>query len=134
VLEKELAAIQLNVDAVVAVSHAVLGWMVRRRSGAIVNLASVVAVPAFRRLCGRQSLHSFVHRSAGRRGQALGCTSFSGLSESGQNRDERLFSKSGALGKLPSLSAEEIVRTALAALEGRDVVKIVGWPNRMLVF
>ena len=40
----------------------------------------------------------------------------------------------GLLGKVPSLSADEIVRTALRAVEAGRVVKIVGWLNRMLVF
>lgn len=40
----------------------------------------------------------------------------------------------GLLGKLPSLSADQIVRTALRAVEGGRVVKIVGWLNQMLVF
>jgi short-subunit dehydrogenase len=40
----------------------------------------------------------------------------------------------GILGKLPSLSADEIVRSALRALESGRVVRIVGWLNRMLVF
>jgi short-subunit dehydrogenase len=45
-----------------------------------------------------------------------------------------VFSRNeGVLGKLPSLSAEQIVYTALRGMEGRSVVKIVGWPNRMLV-
>ena len=40
----------------------------------------------------------------------------------------------GLLGKLPSLTGDEIVLTALKALESGRVVKIVGWLNRMLVF
>ena len=40
----------------------------------------------------------------------------------------------GLLGKLPSLSADKIVRTALSAVERGRVVTIVGWLNRMLVF
>ena len=40
----------------------------------------------------------------------------------------------GLLGKLPSLSADEIVRTALHAIERGRVVRIVEWLNWMLVF
>jgi uncharacterized protein len=40
----------------------------------------------------------------------------------------------GLLGKLPSLSVDQIVSTALRAVEAGRVVKIVGWLNRMLVF
>jgi hypothetical protein len=40
----------------------------------------------------------------------------------------------GLLGKLPSLSADQIVATALRGIEDGNVVKIVGWPNGMLIF
>jgi short-subunit dehydrogenase len=46
-----------------------------------------------------------------------------------------VFSRNeGLLGKLPSLSPEQIVKAALRGVEGGNVVRIVGWPNRMLVF
>src|SRR5262249_5789760 len=40
-LDHELGALKLNVDAVVRLTHEVLGGMVQRKSGAILNLASV---------------------------------------------------------------------------------------------
>src|SRR5215471_4889541 len=46
-IEQELGEIRLNVSAVVSLTDAVLGEMVRRRSGAIINLASVVAFQPF---------------------------------------------------------------------------------------
>src|SRR5262245_46795761 len=42
-LDQEMGAVRLNVVAVVALTHQVLGEMVRRGSGAVINLASVVA-------------------------------------------------------------------------------------------
>ena len=46
-----------------------------------------------------------------------------------------VFSKNeGLLGNLPSLSPDRIVEAALRGIELGSVVKIVGWPNRMLVF
>ena len=46
-----------------------------------------------------------------------------------------VFSRNeGLLGKLPSLSANEIVSSALRSLESGRVVRIVGWLNGLLVF
>ena len=46
-LERELAEIRLNVNALVTLTHAVLARMLPRGSGAIINLASVVAFQPF---------------------------------------------------------------------------------------
>jgi len=40
----------------------------------------------------------------------------------------------GLLGKLPSLGADEIVRSAFRAFESGRAVRIVGWLNGMLIF
>jgi short-subunit dehydrogenase len=46
-LDAERRALQLNVAAVITLTHALLPEMVRRRHGAIINLASVVAFQPF---------------------------------------------------------------------------------------
>jgi short-subunit dehydrogenase len=46
-LEQELGAIRLNVHAVLTLTHAVLGEMLKRRRGAIINVASLVAFQPF---------------------------------------------------------------------------------------
>src|SRR5262245_22565792 len=46
-MDRESAAIRLNVEAVVKLSHCVLQTMVRERRGAIINVASVVAFQPF---------------------------------------------------------------------------------------
>ena len=46
-LDCEMAAIRLNVDAVVRLTHNVLRGMAHRRRGAIINLASVVGFQPF---------------------------------------------------------------------------------------
>jgi short-subunit dehydrogenase len=135
--ERELAEIRLNVDAVVTLTHAVLARMLPRRSGSIINLASVVAFQPFPRFAVYAASKAFVLsfteavaeevRGSGVRVMAL-CP--------GSARTKMdVFSKNeGLLGKLPSLSADQIVATALRGIEDGSVVKIVGWPNRMLVF
>src|SRR5262249_25065180 len=40
-LEQELGSIRLNISAVMSLTYAVLGEMLRRRSGAVINLASI---------------------------------------------------------------------------------------------
>jgi len=46
-LQQEMGAIRLNLHAVVTLTHAVLGEMLQRRRGAIVNVASIVAFQPF---------------------------------------------------------------------------------------
>lgn len=136
-LEKELSAIRLNVDAVMTLTHAVLGEMLPRGNGAIINVASVVAFQPFPHFAVYASSKAFVLsftealaeevKGSGVRVLAL-CP---GAAKTEMN----VFSNNeGLLGKLPSLSADQIVRTALRAVEGGRVVKIVGWLNQMLVF
>jgi uncharacterized protein len=136
-LEKEFSAIRLNVDAVMALTRAVLGEMLRRRNGGIINISSVVAFQPFPHFAVYAASKAFVLsftealaeevKGSGVRVLAL-CP---GAAKTEMN----VFSHNeGLLGKLPSLSADRIVRTALRAVEGGRVVKIVGWLNQMLVF
>ena len=136
-LEQELVAVRLNVDAVMTLTHAVLGEMLRRGDGAIINIASVVAFQPFPHFAVYAASKAFVLsftealaeevKGSGVRVLAL-CP---GAAKTEMN----VFSHNeGLLGKLPSLSADQIVRTALRAVEGGRAVKIVGWLNRMLVF
>src|SRR5215472_18768100 len=63
-LNREIAAIELNVQAVVKLTHGALQGMVRRKRGAILNLASVVAFQPFSALCcvrGNKGFRSFLH-------------------------------------------------------------------------
>lgn len=136
-LEQELSAIRLNVDAVMTLTHTVLRDMLRRGNGAIINIASIVAFQPFPHFAVYAASKAFVLsftealaeevRGSGVRVLAL-CP---GAAKTEMN----VFSHNeGLLGKLPSLSADQIVRTALRAVEGGRVVKIVGWLNQMLAF
>jgi short-subunit dehydrogenase len=136
-IEKELASIRLNVDAVVALTHAVLGGMLQRRSGAIVNLASVVAFQPFPHFAvyaaGKAFVLSFTEALAEEvKGTGVRILA---LCPGAAKTEMNAFSHNeGLLGMLPSLTAGQIVQAASAALEGGRVVKIVGWLNAMLVF
>jgi short-subunit dehydrogenase len=136
-LGQELAEIGLNVNAVVVLTHAVLAEMRPRKRGAIINVASVVAFQPFPHFAVYAASKAFVLsftealaeelKGSGLRIMAL-CPGAAKTEMSVFSRNE------GLLGKLPSLSAEQIVEAALRGLEGANVVRIVGWPNRMLVF
>jgi short-subunit dehydrogenase len=136
-LGRELAEIGLNVNAVVALTHAVLAEMRPRKRGAIINVASVVAFQPFPHFAVYAASKAFVLsftealaeelKGSGLRIMAL-CPGAARTEMSVFSRNE------GLLGKLPSLSAEQIVEAALRGMEGGNVVRIVGWPNRMLVF
>jgi short-subunit dehydrogenase len=136
-LEEELGTIRLNVEAVITLTRAVLGEMLRRGRGAIINISSVVAFQPFPHFAVYGASKAFVLsftealaeevKGSGVRVLAL-CP---GAAKTEMN----IFSHNeGLLGKLPSLSADQIVRTALRAVEGGRVVKIVGWFNQILVF
>ena len=137
VLEREIAEIGLNVNAVVTLTHAALAQMLPRKHGAIMNLASVVAFQPFPHFAVYAASKAFVLsftealaeelRGSGVRIMAL-CPGAAKTEMSVFSHNE------GLLGKLPSLTADQIVGTALRAIEGGSVVKIVGWLNRMLVF
>jgi len=136
-LERELGSIRLNVDAVVTLTQAVLGKMLERRTGAIINLASVVAFQPLPHFSAYAATKAFVLsfteglaeevKGSGVRILAL-CPGAAKTEMTDFSRNE------GLLGRLPSLTADEIVRTALAALRGGRVVVIVGWLNAALVF
>jgi len=136
-LEQELSAIRVNVNAVVTLTHAVLGAMLPRRSGSIINLASVVAFQPFPHFAVYAASKAFVLSFTDALAEE---TKGSGvrilaLCPGAAKTEMNVFSHNeGLLGKLPSLSADDIVRTALRALEGRRVVKMVAWLNGMLVF
>jgi short-subunit dehydrogenase len=136
-LERELAEIYLNVTALVSLTHAVLARMRPQKRGAIINLASVVAFQPFPHFAVYAASKAFVLSFTEALAQELSGSGLRimALCPGAAKTEMSVFSKNqGLLGKLPSLNADQIVATALRGIEGGSVVKIVGWPNRMLVF
>jgi len=136
-LDQELAAIRLNIEAVMTLTHAALGGMLRSRNGAIINIASVVAFqpfPHFAVYAASKAFVLFFTEALAEEVKGSGVRVLA-LCPGAAKTEMNVFSHNeGLLGKLPSLSADQIVRTALRAVEGGRVVKIVGWLNQMLVF
>src|SRR5262249_49439030 len=115
----------------------VLPAMVRSGSGAIVNVASVVAFQPFPHFAVYAATKAFVlsftealaEEVKGTRVRVLA------LCPGAARTEIAVFAHNpGLLGRLPSLDAEQIVAAALRALDGGRVVEVVGWINKMLVF
>ena len=136
-LDKEIGAIRLNVEAVVSLTHEVLRGMVRRRRGAVINLASVVG------------FQPFPHFAVYAAGKAFVLSFSEALAEEVKGTGIRILAlcpgsvateidvfahNEGLLGKLPSLTAEQVVKAGLRALDHGRVVKVVGGLNQFLPF
>jgi short-subunit dehydrogenase len=136
-LEHELNSIRLNVTAVVTLTQAVLGEMLRRRAGAIINLASVVAfqpLPHFAVYAATKAFVLSFTEAVAEEVKGSGVRILALCPGAAKTEMTDFSHNEGLLGKLPSLTADEIVRTALRALQGGRVVAIVGWLNATLVF
>jgi short-subunit dehydrogenase len=136
-LDREIGEIRLNIDAVVTLTHAVLPGMVQRKRGAIINLASVVAFQPFPHFAVYAATKAFVLsftealavevKGTGVRVMAL-CPG------SVATEIDVFAHNAGLLGKLPSLTAKQVVKSGLQALNDGRVVKVVGGLNRFLPF
>lgn len=137
ILDSEIAAIKLNVDTVVKLTHGVLPGMVCRKRGAIVNLASVVAFQPFPHFAVYAANKAFVLSFTEALAEEIKGTGVRilALCPGSVATELDVFAHNeGPLGKLPSLTAEQVVKTGLRALEKGRVVRVVGGFNHMLPF
>jgi short-subunit dehydrogenase len=131
--------LDVNVRAVVELTHAFLPGMRARRRGRIVNVASNAAFQPVPFLTVYAATKAFVLsfseglfeelRGSGVRVQAL-CpgvtdTEFLDVAQTG----EHLLAR-----KMPALSADEVVSASLHALGRGRVLVVSGWSNRLLGF
>ena len=136
-LDREIAEIKLNVEAVVRLTQRVLRPMVKRQHGAVINLASVVGFQPFPHFAVYAATKAFVISFTEALAEELRGTGVRILAlcpGSVKTEIDVFAHNEGLLGKLPSLTAEQVVKTGLRALEKGRVVKIVGWLNRFLPF
>jgi len=134
-VERELACIRLNVEAVVELTHRLLPGMVARKRGTILNIASVIAfqpVPYFATYAATKAFVlsytesvAYELRGSGVRVVAV-CpgpvtTEFEAIS--GNSKFQR---------SVPSLTPEAVVSAALRAGERGKIVAVVGFVNRLL--
>ena len=133
-IERQLAMVELNVVALVRLTHAALGAMVERGDGAIVNVASLAAFQPLAKsavyAAGKAFVLSFTEavahesRGSGVRFQAL-CPGFTRTDFHSVNDYD--------VSRLPGFvwqSVEQVVDTSLGALGGRVVV-VPGLLNRL---
>jgi len=136
-LDCEMAAIRLNVDAVVRLTHNVLQGMAHRRRGAIINLASVVGFQPFPHFAVYAATKAFVLSFTEALAEELRGTGVRllALCPGTVKTEIDVFAHNeGLLGKLPSLTAEQVVKAGLRALDHGRVVKVVGGLNQFLPF
>jgi short-subunit dehydrogenase len=134
--EKELESIRVNVEALYALTRAILPAMVARKRGGIINVASIVAFQAIPYWTTYAATKAFV-LSFGeglayelRHSGVRVVTVCPGFTKTG------LYTTSGVPGLagklLPFATPEEVVRVALAAYDAGRVIRIVGVTNRLV--
>jgi len=132
-----IKAIRLNVDAVVKLTHEALRMMVPTGHGAVINLASVVAFQPFPHFAIYAATKAFVlsfTEAIAQEVKANGVRVLA-LCPGAARTEMEMFSRNeGLLGKMPSLTPEQVVTSALRALDKRRVIKVVGLFNQALVF
>lgn len=134
-LDRELEMIQLNVRSLVDLTHRFLGPMRERKRGAIINVASTAAFQAVPYMATYAATKAFVlsfsealwdeNRSHGVHVMAL-CP---GVTETN-------FFQAAGIDRPPMRTvetAEDVVETALRALERRKSTVISGWTNLLTV-
>src|SRR5215469_14131567 len=130
-----IGEIRVNVEAVVKLTRYVLGPMVRRRGGAVINLASVVGFQPFPHFAVYAATKAFVLSFTEALAEELKGTGVRILAlcpGSVATEIDVFAHNEGLLGKLPSLTAEQVVKTGLQALGNGRVVKVVGRLNQFL--
>ena len=132
-----MKATRLNIDAVVRLTHEVLCVMISKGHGAVINVASVVAFQPFPHFAVYAASKAFVLSFTEAVAEEVKNTGVRvmALCPGAARTEMEMFSHNeGLLGKLPSLTPEQVVKSALRALDNWRVVKIVGLFNALLVF
>src|SRR5262249_10709567 len=136
-VEEEVGEIRLNVEAAVKLTHAVLRSMVKRKRGAIINVASVVAFQPFPHFAVYAATKAFVLSWSEALAEEVKGTGVRvlALCPGSVATDMEMFAQNeGLLGKLPSLTAKQVVKAGLEAVSDGSAVKVVGGLNRFLPF
>lgn len=132
---EQTAMIRLNIEALVNVTHGVLKGMLERKLGAILNLASVLAFQPLPHFAVYAASKAFVLSFTEALAEEVKGTRVHVLALCpGAVRTEiDLFAHNpGPLGRLPSLTAEQVVKAGMRALDRGVVVRVVGGLNQFL--
>ena len=136
-LERELEQIQLNVVALVELTHRLAGGMAARRRGGIINVASTVAFQPNPYFATYGATKAFVlsfteavaHEMKDKGVRALAVCPGPVTTEFAAVASSQELEK-----KIPNLAPEDVVSAALAAFDAGRVVKVVGVVNKILAF
>jgi short-subunit dehydrogenase len=136
-IDREVGAIRVNIEAVLKLTHAALQVMAPRRRGGIINLASVVAFQPLPHFAVYAATKAFVLSFTEALAEELRGTGVRvlALCPGSVATEMDLFAHNkGLLGRLPSLNAEQVVKAGLEGLGDGRVVSVVGGLNRFLPF
>jgi short-subunit dehydrogenase len=132
-----MSTVRLNIGAVVSLTHQILRGMFQRQTGAVINMASVLAFQPFPHFGVYAASKAFVLMftealAAEVRGTGVRVLA---LCPGAVRTKMGVFARNeGILGKLPSLSSEQVVKAGLQALDRGNVIKVVGGINKLLPF
>lgn len=134
-VDQQIAAIRLNVEALVKLTHAVLEGMTERKRGAILNVASVVAFQPFPHFAVYAASKAFVlsfTEALSEEIKGTGVRTLALCPGSVATEMDVFTHNEGLLGKLPALTPQQVVTAGLQALDRGKVVEVVGVLNRFL--
>ena len=135
-LERELEMIRLNVSSLVALTHHYLGPMLERKRGVILNVASTAAFQPVPFIATYAATKAFVLNFTEALAAECKGTGVSVSCLCPGTTDTNFFEVAGMQNRAhrgPMESPEQVVATALRAIESRRVVAISGRMNRIMV-
>jgi short-subunit dehydrogenase len=133
--DEQTAMIRLNIAALVDVTHRVLSGMLERKHGAILNLASVLAFQPLPHFAVYAASKAFVLSFTEALAEEVKGTGVRvvALCPGAVKTEIDLFAHNpGIMGRLPSLTSEQVVKAGMRALDGGVVVRVVGELNQFL--
>jgi short-subunit dehydrogenase len=133
--DEQTAMIRLNIEALVNVTHRVLRGMLERKHGAILNLASVLAFQPLPHFAVYAASKAFVLSFTEALAEEVKGTGIRvvALCPGAVKTEIDLFAHNpGIMGRLPSLTSEQVVKAGMRVLDGGVVVKVVGGLNQFL--
>ncbi len=134
-LERELAMIDLNVRALVALTGAVLPRMLDRGQGAVVQIASTTSFQPVPYMAVYGATKAFVlsfSEAVARECDGTGVRVLTVCPGHTPTEFQQVSGVDARPARTSSQSAEDVVREAMDALDGgKDDVVVTGWPNRV---
>ena len=136
--DREIQSIRVNVEALYTLTRDLVPEMVKRKRGGVINIASVTAFQAIPFWTTYAATKAFVLSLGEGLAYELRGSGVRVLTVCPGFTKTALYAESGVPGLAGRLlrhaAPEEVVDTALAAYDGKRVVRVVGFTNRLLAF